>query len=392
MSIITSLLDQDYYKFFMSQAIYHNFTNVNAVWKYKLRSDNNVIFDNTFMNKFEKEMSDLCTLRFKQNELDYLKKTTFFKDDYIDFLSLFKLQEKHIKIDMSNGFGLEFKGSNLMVKMFEIFTMEIISELHFQKYQRPDIYVEGNKRLQTKINIIKQHNINNGNNSLLKFSDFGGRRRFSKSWHEHVLETLIKEIPHNLVGTSNVYFSKKFNITPIGTQAHSWFQMIQAIVRLCDFQKTALQAWCDEYRGRLGIALTDTICMDAFLNDFDLYFAKLFDGCRHDSGSPEIWCNKLIQHYEKLGINPQTKTAVFSDGLTIEKAIKLFDMFKYQIKIAFGIGTHLTNDLGVTPLNHVIKLIKVNDKDIAKISDSPGKTMCTNESYITYLKEVFGIK
>lgn len=387
--IVTSLLDQDTYKFFMQQLVYHKFSNVETEWKYKLRNDN-IIFDNKFISEFENEMSDLCSLRFKKDEIEYLKSLNFFKKDYLDFLELFQLQEKHIKLDTTNGFELKFKGPNLLIKMFEIFTMEIISELYNKTFlNKYSIINDAFKRLYEKIEYIEAHNKKYGN---FKFADFGSRRRFSKSWHSDVLNLLIERIPNNLIGTSNMMFAKELNIKSIGTQAHSYFQMIQALVKLKDFQKYALQTWADEYRGSLGICLTDTICMDAFLKDFDLYFAKLFDGCRHDSGDPFVWCEKLIKHYKQLGIDPKTKTAIFSDGLDIPKAIKLFDTFKNRINVSFGIGTNLTNDVGIEPLNHVIKIIKVNNQDVAKISDSPGKTMCENESYVNYLKEVFNVR
>jgi len=150
-----------------------------------------------------------------------------------------------------------------------------------------------------------------------------------------------------------------------------------------------LDVWAREYRGDLGIALTDVIGMDAFLRDFDMFFAKLYDGCRHDSGDPIEWGEKLIAHYESMNINPKTKTAIWSDGLTIPKAISIYMNFHERIKCGFGIGTNLTNDVGFDPLNIVIKMIECNGQPVAKLSDSPGKTMCEDKEYVKYLKKVF---
>ena len=132
--------------------------------------------------------------------------------------------------------------------------------------------------------------------------------------------------------------------------------------------------------------------MDAFLRDFDLYFAKLFDGLRHDSGDPYEWGEKAIAHYHQLKIDPKTKILTFSDGLTLQKAWDLHQHFKGKIKTGFGIGTNLTNDMGVVQLNIVLKLVACNGQPVAKLSDSPGKTMIDDDTYLAYLKQVFEIK
>jgi len=382
--IIKSLLDVDIYKFFMMQVIFHNYTSSTAEYHYKLI--NYCSFSKEECESIKKELDDLCHLRFKQDEINYLRNTGFFKEDFLEFLTMFSLNHNQIIFNGEHSI-FEFKGSWLTVMMFEIYTMQIISEIYFMTRNNKDVYKEGEQRLYEKIALIKDLNDPN-----FKFADFGGRRRFSFDWHYNVLMKLKTLVPDNLVGTSNVYMAKTHNLKPIGTMAHEYIMGHQAIgCRLINSQKKALQIWANEYRGALGIALTDTITMDAFLNDFDLYFCKLFDGCRHDSGDPYIWCDKLINHYEKMGIDPKTKTAVFSDGLDIPKAIKLYSTFKDRINCSFGIGTNLTNDLGLEALNHVIKMVKCNNQDVGKISNSKGKTMCLNKEYITYLKSVFGV-
>ena len=398
MPIIQSLLDSDLYKFFMCQIIFHRYTSASAEYIYKLRNDD-IHFTEQMYNKIQEEIDELCNLKYTDKELTYLYSTGYFKKDFIEFLGMFKLNRKHLDVKLVDGkLDIHIKGSWLYIMMFEIYLMEIISEVYFNAIEivKNTYNIIGNDNINEKITQITIYNHECKyeciDKKFLKLADFGGRRRRSFSWHDHIVGKLKTHLPLNFVGTSNVYMAMKHKIKPIGTMAHEYIMAFQALgCRLINSQRVALEMWAKEYRGNLGIALTDTINMDAFLNDFDLYYCKLFDGCRHDSGDPYVWCNKLIAHYKKLGIDPTTKTAVFSDGLNITKAIAIHREFKNQINVSFGIGTNLTNDVGLIPLNHVIKIIKCNDQDVAKISDSSGKTVCTNDSYVTYLKSVFGV-
>jgi nicotinate phosphoribosyltransferase len=172
--------------------------------------------------------------------------------------------------------------------------------------------------------------------------------------------------------------------------AHEYLQSFQAFgVRLRDFQKAALEDWVQEYRGDLGTALTDVVGMDAFLADFDLYFAKLFDGLRHDSGDPVEWGEKALAHYAKLRLDAHTKRLVFSDGLDLPKALELYRHFGDRTMTGFGIGTNLTNDTGTPALNIVMKLTACNGQPVAKLSDAQGKTLCRDETFLAYLRQVF---
>jgi nicotinate phosphoribosyltransferase len=227
--------------------------------------------------------------------------------------------------------------------------------------------------------------------------DFGLRRRYSGAWQREVVQTFATQTPQWFKGTSNVLLARDLNLVPIGTMAHEYLQTYQALgVRLRDFQKAALEDWVQEYRGDLGIALTDTVGMDAFLADFDLYFAKLFDGLRHDSGDPVAWGEKALAHYTRLRIDAHTKRLVFSDGLDLERALMLYRHFGDRTQLGFGIGTNLTNDMGdapeMRPLNIVMKLVRANGQPVAKLSDTPGKTLCDDETYLAYLRQVFNVK
>lgn len=248
---------------------------------------------------------------------------------------------------------------------------------------------EGRRRLQAKIEMVK----NEPDNELISLSDFGTRRRFSREWQKEVLETLSREIPKQFAGTSNVMYAKEMGLLPMGTMAHEYLQACQALgPRLRDSQTYAFEMWAKEYRGDLGIALTDVYGIEPFIKDFDMYFCKLFDGVRQDSGDPFAWGERMIEHYRANRCDPSTKTFIFSDGLTFDRLIELFRRFKKRVRLGFGVGTNLMNDLGPEPLNIVIKMVRANGQPVAKISDTPGKSLCDDESYLSYLKQVFGIK
>lgn len=387
MSIIKSLLDTDLYKFTMQQAMLHRFPANQAVYQFRCRSNTDFPLAE-IESEVKDAVSELCELRYTDDELEYMSSLRFIKSDYVDFLSIFKLNRKNIDISSKKDGTLDIfaKGSQIHVTPFETFTSQIVNEIYFSKFDPVEIEAEAKLRLKDKISSLKSYE------QGFEFFDFGSRRRMSQQWHEYVVKSLAKNTTH-FKGTSNVDLARRLGLTPIGTMAHEWLQTFQAVdVPLAKSQKEALESWVQEYRGDLGIALTDVIGMDAFLNDFDLYFAKLFDGLRHDSGDPFEWGEKAIAHYEKLRISPLTKRLVFSDGLNLELAKRLYDAFKDRAITGFGIGTNLTNDTTKKPLNIVMKLVECNGKPVAKISDSPGKTMCENQVFLDYLKQVYNVK
>jgi nicotinate phosphoribosyltransferase len=388
--IITSLLDQDLYKLTMSQAVLHQFPGAEVEYAFKCR--NKAVWTPRIVERINEEVDNLCALKFSQGELEYLSNIRFLKPDYIDFLSLMKLNRKHINVtlDENQQLCIRIKGGWLLTILFEVPILAIVNEIYYQETY-PDIspYYNGHPRLIQKAKLLE---------GLIQFffSDFGTRRRYSFIWQKEIVKFFVDNFSHSgiFTGTSNVLLAKTFGLRPIGTMAHEWIQCGQATgVRLIDSQKRMLQAWVDEYRGDLGYALSDTLGTDAFLHDFDQYFAKLYDGVRQDSGDPIVWGQRIIQHYKSLGIDPRTKSLIFSDSLDFPKAININETFKDQAKVSFGIGTYLTNDIeGIEPLNAVIKVVRCNGQPVAKISDSPGKGMCEDQEYVTYLKRVFSIK
>jgi nicotinate phosphoribosyltransferase len=329
--------------------------------------------------------------------LDYLRSLRFIKSDFVDFLGLFRLNEKCIQVEpQPNGeLAISVTGPWLHTILFEIPVLAIVNEVYFKNHSTPRTFHNGESRLSHKITLLKQPQLQD-----LKIADYGTRRRYSKVWQAQVLRTLAQELGTSQVGqfagTSNVHFARTLGLTPLGTMAHEYLQAAQALgPRLRDSQTYAFESWAKEYRGDLGIALSDVYGMNAFLRDFDMYFCKLFDGARHDSGDPFSWGERMIEHYRLNRVDPRTKTLIFSDGLTVPRTIELYERFKGRCLLAFGIGTNLTNDLGDppdhVPLQIVMKMIRCNGQPVAKLSDSPGKGMCDDEKYLAYLRQVFEI-
>lgn len=394
--IIHSLLDTDLYKFTMLQVVLHKFPQTHSVYHFRCRNLEDTVYPLTdILPELDEQLDHLCTLKFKDDELQYLRSFRFIKSDFVDYLELFQLKRRFIKtgIDEEGRLDIWVEGPMVQAMMFEIFVLAIVNELYFRRIRSDAVLTEGERRLQAKLALLKQYSSQqHPNDPPFLVSDFGTRRRYSFEWQKHVVEEFHQATPDIFRGTSNVLLAKELGITPIGTMAHEFLQAFQALdVRLRDFQKAALEMWVQEYRGDLGIALTDVVGMDAFLRDFDLYFAKLFDGLRHDSGDPYEWGDKAYTHYRHLKIDTQTKMLTFSDGLNLEKAWQLHQYFKDRFKVSFGIGTNLTNDMGQTPLNIVLKLVECNGQSVAKISDSPGKTMTDNDTFLAYLRQVFEI-
>lgn len=397
--IITSLLDNDLYKFTMLQAMLHQFPQTHGVYRFRCRNNEDTLYPLADIKEdLEQQLDSLCELRFLEDELEYLRGLRFMRSDFVDYLELFKLKRRFITVstDEKGRLFIDIEGPMIQAMFFEVFVLAIVNELYFSALSNASVIEEGQRRLDEKVELLHQYAVKqekyDNNTPPFIVADFGTRRRFSKVWQAHVVEILHNAEPKIVSGTSNVYLAKKLGMTPIGTMAHEFMQAFQALdVRLRDSQKAALEAWVHEYRGDLGIALTDVVGMDAFLRDFDLYFAKLFDGLRHDSGDPYVWGDKAIAHYKKLKIDPRTKILTFSDGLDLNKAWNLHQYFKGQIRTSFGIGTNLTNDMGITPINIVLKLVECNGQPVAKLSDSPGKTMINNDTYLAYLRQVFEV-
>ena len=382
--IIISLLDTDLYKFNMDQVIFHKHTDLNGEYFFKCRNEN-IVFTPEMVEEIDAQIDHLCTLRFTKDELDYLRSIRFIKNDYVEFLRLWRPIREYVTTSLDENGKLEIvvKGPLFSAMQFEIFLLEIVNEVYFRmQYDYDTLKAEAEKRLEQKI-----ADFNSGKYTF-SFAEFGCRRRLSREWQDTVVKRLARETK-NCAGTSNVYLAMKYHLTPIGTYAHEFVQMYQGIdsIPLAYTNHYAMQDWYEEYKGDNGTALTDTITTDLFLLDFDRSMVNNYNGVRHDSGDPYAWGEKIIAHYKKYGVDPKSKLLLFSDSLDFERAQELYDHFKEKTKVSFGIGTYCSNDTGVTPLNIVIKLQYVNDRPVAKLSDTPGKAMCKDPDYLKYLKE-----
>ena len=389
--IITSFLDDDLYKYTMAQVVWKKHPDTHVRYRYKCRTPG--IDLDRLAPKIQWQIDAMADLRLTDSENDYLGTIRYLQPGFRTFLKRFYLDPKDVKIK-TGPFDLEIEGNWGDSIFWEIFLLAIISQTHYEDLvERGEIDQEAalrgaDERLTEKIRLIKE--ATSQSDLIFRLIEFGTRRRYSEAQQRHVLTRLVQEIPDQIFGTSNLRLAMELGIKASGTMAHEYLQAFQALTRVRDSQKAALQTWADVYRGDLGIALTDVICMDAFLKDFDLYFAKLYDGMRHDSGDPYVWANKAINHYKSLQIDPRTKAAVFSNGLNVPKALELWRTFEPQIKTSYGIGTALSCDLpGVTPLNHVLKMTYCNGSPVAKLTDEPGKGMCEDDSYEEYLKKAY---
>ena len=377
--IIHSLLETDMYKLSMGQAIYHHFSDYKTTWSFKCRNKD-VHFTQEMVEEIRRQIKLYCGLRFTEDELAYIDNIKWMKGSYVDFLRLWqpRYEDFEITTDWLN------------TSMYEIPTLAIVNEVYFRMaYDYDELFESFKRRLDAKYEKLR-----NGHLYIGTFSEFGLRRRLSAEAQELAVEKLshLNDTKHSsskFIGTSNVYLAKKYNLTPVGTMAHEWI--------MCSGQGNhkhnpsysnwyALDAWIKEYGVLNCIALTDTITTDCFLKDFQLTYATLFSGVRHDSGDPIAWGEKMIKHYESLGIDPKTKTLLFSDSLDFDKADQLFHHFHNRVNVAFGIGTYISNDTDVPALNIVMKTTKCNGMDVAKLSDVEGKGMCKNPEYVDYLR------
>ena len=386
--IITSLLENDLYKFSMGQAIYHHFSDYKTTWTFKCRNKD-VVFSDDVVEEIKHQIRMYCALRFDEEELEYLHNIRWIKGSYVDFLRLWqpRYEDFHFGRDEEGNFTLETTGTWLNTSLYEVPTLAIINEVYFRMNHDYKQLLEDYKKRALE----KCLKLQSGEYELNSFSEFGLRRRLSGEAQDHIVK-LLQETQNpasRYVGTSNVYLAKKYGLTPVGTMAHEWIMCVGQ----GDHKNNpaysnyfALEAWVDEYGVLNGTALTDTITTDLFLMDFNRSMVNNYTGVRHDSGDPYEWGEKIITHYKHFGVDPATKLLLFSDSLDFDRAQRLYDYFHDKTKVSFGIGTFVSNDTCEKALNIVIKLQYVNGRPVAKLSDTPGKAMCRDESYLEYLK------
>lgn len=386
--VLHTLLDTDAYKLHMQQAVFHHYYDVHVAAEFRCRGDDLL---GIYADAIREQVDAMQHLTLQDEEYQWLSGLPFFKADYLNWLRDFRYKPEQVSVVNDNGkLDIRLEGPWREVIMWEVPLLAVISELA-HRYRSPEKGVEqAVAALENKLAAFST--LTEGlDMSRFRLMDFGTRRRFSRDVQEAIVKRLQRE-PW-FVGTSNYDLARRLSLTPMGTQAHEWFQAHQQISPdLANSQRAALAAWLEEYPNQLGIALTDCITMDAFLRDFGPEFAERYQGLRHDSGDPVEWGEKAIAHYEKLGIDPMSKVLVFSDNLDLAKAVDLYRHFNTRVNLSFGIGTRLTCDIPqVKPLNIVIKLVECNGKPVAKLSDSPGKTICHDKAFVRALRKAFDL-
>ncbi len=396
--IITSLLETDLYKFSMGQAIYHQFASYKTNWTFKCRNDG-VKFTPEMLAEIKEQIKHYCSLKFTEEELNYLSNIEWLHEDYIDHLRLWNARFEDFTISNAGecGFSLDAKGTWLNTSMYEIPVLAIINEVYFRMaYNYDELFEQYKRKLNEKTDWLITGKYNLGG-----FSEFGLRRRLSAEAQELAVKTLCENNCNykasKCVGTSNVYLAKKFNVIPVGTMAHEFVMCVgqgNPMYNPAYSNKLAMDAWTKEYGVLNGTYLTDTIGDEVTHLDMGYTYSICFNGVRHDSGDPYKWGDEWIKHFEKFynkyhddRVNPKNKTLLFSDSLDFERASRLYDYFKDKVKVAFGIGTYIANDTDVEPLNIVMKVTECNDRPVAKLSNADGKTMCKDDSYIEYLRK-----
>jgi len=384
MGIIKSLLEMDLYKFTMGSLYFAKFANCTARFKFKDRTSK-INADDSFMERLNHELDELCELRFAKEELDYLFSLRFLKDKigYREYLRGFQLDRSLIHAHSDHGILdiVTDEASVLQTSMFEIFVLAIVNEIYAENWM---MHGDGKNWKADKIWKKQDETVEELRKAGFGFMEFGTRRRFSSVYQEKLVEKL-KALP-NCTGTSNVYLAMKYGMKPMGTMAHEILELCQSLkdVPISQSQKYLFRQWAEHYDGDLGIALSDNLGTAKFLKDFGRYEASLFSGIRHDSGDPFIWGRRMLEMYMNYGIDPKTKSFVFSDGLSIDLANRLNEEFKDHVKVSMGIGTALTNPF--CPTNIVMKMVSANGRPVAKISNEPSKIMCEDDGYVKYLR------
>ncbi|MFV8386620.1 nicotinate phosphoribosyltransferase [Vibrio parahaemolyticus] len=400
--IIQSALDFDVYKVNMMSAVAALYPDAMVSYKFIVRSEEDL---SELLPEVKAEVLKLQDVRFTEDEIAYMKRVApYLKPEFVEALRHFRFNPQsdvsfHNKTmsDGSSQLRITINGLWKETILYETIIMSIVSEVRSRQRWSDIPFEQFQTVLEDKVRYLKAE-LERRNITNFKFADMSTRRRFSFQAQRTMLEYLSKELPQCLTGTSNYHLARELDLTPIGTVAHEWFMGHQALVNVRDSQKIALQRWQKMFNGALGIALTDTIGIDAFLKDFDEELSNAYVGVRHDSGCPFTWGEKMIAHYESLGIDPMTKTLVFTDGLNFEQALDICEHFQGRVQMSFGIGTSLANDMGnyvndqgeaYQPLSIVIKMVTCNGSPVAKISDEPEKAMCEDIFFLMNLKRRF---
>lgn len=374
----------DYYKLTMGEVIHQQHPDAEVTFTLKNRSESQPLSQYVTADALNERLTTIAERGFAPEEIAYYAGlqaqdgTARFSADYLDHLADMQLPVVSVDTNPENGeLQVQSTGPWPDVSLWETVVMSEANEEYYVQLMQQNnidpatIYAEGDRRLTDKIQRLQAR-------PDILIADFGTRRRFSAAWHEHAIERLANECGDNIVGTSNPWFAYKHDLAPIGTFAHEMPMVYAGLADQAgddplDGHHQMLKDWQQHYGGDLSTALTDTFGSEYFFSDFSAQQAHDWKGLRHDSGDPVEFGEKVIEFYIDHDIDPTTKTIVFSDGLNIDAIESLAEHFRGRVKVLFGWGTSLMNDLGL-PANHfVMKATHVNGVDTVKLSDDVGK-------------------
>jgi nicotinate phosphoribosyltransferase len=370
MVFLQSILDNDFYKFTMQQCVVKLFPRAKA--RYQFINRGRHVFPPAFADALRASVDAMKGLQLSVEEKNWLSTACPYLDPvYLDFLQGYRYDPAEVSITQQGGeVEVHVEGYWYRTILWEVPLLCLISE-NFYAVQSLQRESDDQVAAKTKAKIDAYGDLG------VTIAEFGTRRRHSYKVQDMVVKVL-KEKGGTFVGTSNVHFARVHNTKPIGTHAHEWFMFHGAKYGFKMANTMALEHWVDVFRGDLGIALSDTFTTNEFYEIFDKKFAKLFDGVRHDSGDPVQFARKTIAHYESLGIDPRSKTITFSDSLNVEKVKVIAEFCRGRIGMSFGIGTNFTNDVGLPPMNIVMKMTEALPEaepwtPVVKLSDERGK-------------------
>ena len=381
--------NNDLYTYTVKRVVWERFPHLEVEYAFKNRDG----FDlRPYADRIRGKVRELDGLAPSAVEIEKLRETGFLAEPFLEALRQFRLSADHVEIGERDGvFDLRIRGPWYATIDLEVPVLQIVNEAVFGAQDTPQVRAEGERRLEAKIErmraVAREASETTGAFPF-RIVEMGTRRAFSPQWHGHVLERLADGLPDVLLGTSNLAQGERLGLKLYGTFSHQGPMAMQTQVPIQRSQRAWFELWDDVYRGRLGIALSDTLGTPAFLRDFDLSLAKRFDGARQDSGDPFEWGETFIAHLSSLGIDPRTKTAVFSDSLDDLKAAELWRRFGSRIRPQFGIGTYFSNDLGPKPLSNVIKLVRVGGYPVCKLGDDSAKAQADDPEYLRYVRHL----
>lgn len=384
--IIQSLLDTDLYKFTMMQLVLHHFPSAQAEYRFVCRSKG--VDLRPYTHAVHAEIEQLAALRLTETEHSYLASLPCFGEDFVQRLAEFRFDPRQVSVRPGEKqLEITIRGPWHSTILYEVPVLAIVNEIYFGARRSTPDYADALMRLGYKAGLMEEAGPG------FSVTEFGTRRRYSRRWHEELLAGFRRLAPNALAGTSNVDLARRLGLRPAGTMAHEYFQACQVLApSLEEAQVFALETWLEEYGDMLGVALSDTYGLAAFLADFNGGLAQAYAGVRHDSGDPFEWTERMLAHYERLGIDAREKTLMYSDSLTVPLALEIFSRYRDRARLGFGIGTNLTNDMGIGALDIVVKMTHLNGRAVAKLSDDPAKAISPDPAYLGTLREVYGRK